>query len=288
MEQFLQLALSFPVLPYSLVMGVVFLYWLAVILGQVDLDLLDGDGAAEVLSGKAEALGGKLEALAGKAEALGGKVEALAGKAEALAGKTEALAGKAEALTGKADALGAEGEGLLDVLGLGGVPLTVAGSALTFTGWSASLLGMHWLSPYFPEMLPDVLLKTGVFVGATGVAWVLSSLAVRPLRPIFRFRHAPTRQTLMGKVCVIESGSVDGRYGQATLQDGGAGLRLHVVCDRKNPLKRGDRALIIDFDAKREVYEVEPVDWLLPQELGELAEPSVAQQLARSQSERSP
>jgi len=265
MDQFLQVALSFPVLPYSLVMGVVFLYWLAVILGQVDLDLLDGEGAAQ---------------------ALGGKAEALAGKAEALGGKAEALAGKAEALGGKAEALGGEGAGLLDVVGLGGVPITVAGSVLTFTGWAATLLGMHWFSPLFPEALPAILLEGGVFVGATAAAWMISSIAVRPLRPIFRFSQAPTRQTLLGKVCVIESGSVDGRYGQATLQDGGAGLRLHVVCGRDNPLKRGDSALIIDFDPQREVYEVEPVEWLLPQELGELSDPRAAEALARAHGQR--
>jgi|SRR5690606_3513621 len=268
MEHLLNLALTFPVLPFSLLMGMVFLYWLAVILGQVGLDALDGDGAAEALSGKAEALG-----------AIG---DGLDGAGEAIAGKAEALAGKAEALAGKSEALGAEGHGLLDVLGLGGVPVTIALSLLIFIGWASTLLGMHWLGPALPDVFPSPILKGGVFVGGGALGVGLSALAIKPLRPFFKFKHAPTRNTLLGRVCVIDSGSVDGRHGQAILEDGGAGLRLHVVCARANTLKRGDRALILEFDPAREVYEVEPVDWLLPEELSALDDPSRAAALARA------
>lgn len=261
MEHLLSLALSFPVLPFSLLMGMVFLYWLAVILGQVGLDALDGDGAAEALAGKAEALG-----------AVG----------EGLDGAGEAVAGKAEALAGKSEALGAEGHGLLDVLGLGGVPVTIALSLLIFIGWASTLLGMHWLGPMLPEAFPSLIVKGGVFVGGAALGVGLSALAIKPLRPFFKFKHAPTRHTLLGRVCVIDSGSVDGRYGQALLEDGGAGLRLHVVCAKANTLKRGDRALILEFDRAREVYEVEPVDWLLPEELSALDDPSRAAALARA------
>ena len=266
MEHLLNLALSFPVLPFSLLMGMVFLYWLAVILGQVGLDALDGDGAAEALTGKAEALGA-------------------AGKG--LEGVGEAVSGKAEALAGKSEALGAEGHGLLDVLGLGGVPVTIALSLLIFIGWASTLLGMHWLGPVLPEAFPDLILKSGVFVGGSALGVGLSVLAVKPLRPFFKFKQAPTRNTLLGRVCVIDSGSVDGRHGQAILEDGGAGLRLHVICAKANTLKRGDRALILDFDPSREVYEVEPVDWLLPQELTSLDDPSRATALARAKDQAS-
>ena len=76
---------------------------------------------------------------------------------------------------------------------------------------------------------------------------------------------------------------MDGTHGRATVEDGGAGLVIQVVCGRDNPLKRGDRALLIDFDPRREVYEVEPVDWLLPEELASVADPTrVEDHLARA------
>jgi hypothetical protein len=111
---------------------------------------------------------------------------------------------------------------------------------------------------------------------------VLSGLAVRPLRPVFVAKRAPGRQELMGRVCNISSGSVTERFGHATFEDGGAGLILNVVCAKANGLKRGDPALILGYDAERHVYEVEPVDWLLPEEAKQLDDPGKAASIARA------
>lgn len=64
-------------------------------------------------------------------------------------------------------------------------------------------------------------------------------------------------------------------------RDAGADLILHVVCDKDNQLKRGEKALILGYDAARDAYEVEPVDWLLPEELEHLKDPLTAATLAR-------
>jgi sortase (surface protein transpeptidase) len=47
-------------------------------------------------------------------------------------------------------------------------------------------------------------------------------------------------------------------------------------------LKKGDRALIVDFNAGTGVYEVEPVDWLLPEEIQALDDPQRAAQVISS------
>ena len=60
------------------------------------------------------------------------------------------------------------------------------------------------------------------------------------------------------------------------MEDGGSGLMIHVTCSKANPLKKGDRALIIDFDAQKDSYEIEPIDWLEPGELAALNDPAQA------------
>ena len=83
----------------------------------------------------------------------------------------------------------------------------------------------------------------------------------------------PDKRSLVGKVCTITSGVVDGRFGTASCENGGAGLLLSVLCPKANTLKRGDAAFIIDYDSAKEAYEVEPMDWLLPEEAEALRDP---------------
>ncbi|OJH35673.1 hypothetical protein [Cystobacter ferrugineus] len=168
----------------------------------------------------------------------------------------------------------------LDVLGFGGVPTTVSVSFVVFLSWLLSLAVGRPLQALLGA-LPGALVTGGIATLCLGVGAVLAGLAVRPLRPLFAVQQAPRRAELMGRVCVVASGRVDGRFGHATVEDGGAGLILNIVCDKANELKRGEKALILSYDATRDAYEVEPVDWLLPQEIEHLKDPLTAAAMAR-------
>lgn len=168
----------------------------------------------------------------------------------------------------------------LDVLGFGGVPTTVSVSFVVFLSWLLSLGVGHPLQARLGAW-PAALVSGGLAVLCLGLGGVLAGLAVRPLRPLFAVQQAPRRAELIGRVCVIASGRVDGRFGHATFEDGGAGLILNVVCDKANGFKRGDQGLILSYDSARDAYEVEPVDWLLPQEIEHLKDPLVAATVAR-------
>jgi hypothetical protein len=168
----------------------------------------------------------------------------------------------------------------LDVLGFGGVPTTVSVSFVVFLSWLLSLAVGRPLQAMLGE-LPGALVTGGLATLCLAVGGMLAGLAVRPLRPLFAVQQAPRRSELMGRVCLVASGRVDGRFGHATFEDGGAGLILNIVCDKANALKRGEKALILAYDATRDAYEVEPVDWLLPQEIEHLKDPLTAATLAR-------
>jgi hypothetical protein len=301
MSTFLQSILAFPTVFLTILLGVVLTYWLCVILGAVGVDVLDGDAdltagakaASGALEGGAKALGG----LAGGAKAASGAFE---GGAKAMGGLVGGAKGAGGALDG-ADVGGADGaghhghghsaetpQGFFAGLGFSEVPLTISSSLVIFSAWTISFLSRNLVFDLLGAVLPGVVLSGGLLLVSLMLGMLIAALAVRPLRPLFRTQNAPGRDALMGRVCIINSGNVTGNFGHATFNDGGAGLILNVFCDSPNQLKRGDQALILGYDPARDVYEVEPVDWLLPEELAQIQDPVKAVEIAARARDRTP
>ncbi|WP_434344737.1 hypothetical protein ACN6A1_18570 [Myxococcus virescens] len=286
MSAFLDTILAFPTAIFTIVLGVVMTYWLFVIVGAVGIDLFDGDitleSGGKALSGAIEGGGNALSgAIEGGGKALGGAIE---GGGKALSG---AIEGGGKALGG-AKALGAhdsdfdvDGGGVLAAMGFAGIPITVSVSFVVFIAWFLSVVSAQPLHEALGGMMPSWLLSSGLGLACFAAGTVTAGFAVRPLRPVFVTRRAPGRDALMGRVCTISSGSVTAKTGHATFEDGGAGVILNVVCAKPNELKRGQPALILAYDAERRVYEVEPIDWLLPEEMEQLQDPARAAALAR-------
>ncbi len=243
MDQFLRTIVAFPVMPMTVLLGVVLCYWLFVILGAVGFE-----GGHDGITAGAKAAG---EGLTGGMKAAG-----------------EAATGSAKAVGAK-DAGGEADGSILDMLGLGSIPITITGSAVAFFGWLLTIFGTNLLGG-------GALIQSGVLLGSLVLALLCSAVVLRPLRRVFDGHSAISRKELRGKICVISSGSVDKAFGTATMEDGGAGLMIHVTCARANPLKKGDRALIIDFDPAKDSYEIEPIDWLEPREIEALKDPAMA------------
>jgi hypothetical protein len=236
MNDVLTASLAFPSVIFTVVLGLAVTYWLFVILGAIDLDHgadghVDLDGVAKgVLEGAAK------------------------GAAEALAD-----AGADAAMEGH--------DGLASIfvsLELNRAPATVVLSFFAAFGWVISVVAMLVAQPAWAGWgLPRWLLGVLVLVVTVVTALPLTSLAVRPLGPLFAMRAAQSKKDLVGQVCVISTGRVDARFGQATLENGGAGLILDVRCETAGALRQGDRALLVSWDPDKEVFSVEPMDTLL-------------------------
>ena len=235
MTEFLNAILAFPTVLFTIPLGVVVVYWLFVILGALDINLLgdadlDGHGHAS----------GHLDAQ-GHADGHGHD------------GHHDG------------DADGHEGglAGLIQTLGLGGVPVTLMLSLLILTAWVFCLSGTEWLGRDAPDWQRNLaaLLSLAGAVPVTG-------FLIRPLRRLFRTISAPQHRDLLGKLCTITTLRVDERYGQAEVEDGGAGLIVQVRSTDPGRLSRGDRAVI--FDYKNEVFHVAPMDETLRRDLDQL------------------
>ncbi|MEZ4403318.1 MAG: hypothetical protein R3B06_25050 [Kofleriaceae bacterium] len=234
-------SLQFPTVLFTIGLLIALVYWLFVILGALDVDLLGGaDDVTGALKGGGEALTGGVK---GAAEIAGGHADA----GDALTG---AAKGSGEAVT--------SGAGLWAWLGLTSVPVTVSASLIMLLGWSGSVLLMHYGTGAVGPVLGAVLALAVVLAVLPVVG-----LLVRPLKPVFEVKVGKRNREYVGSTCTITTGHVDDGFGQAVLEEGATVLVIPVRCDRGGVLPRGARALIIDFDAARHAYLVEPVTELL-------------------------
>ncbi len=269
---------TFPTVLFTIVLGVASIYWLFVVLGALDLNILGGaedgiDGAIGAAKGASE---GALDGMAGAAK--GASEGAFDGMAGAAKGASEgALDG--HGFHGADGGHGVDGHGLdgADADGLHGghageafsligalrlrrAPITVVITFFSLFGWITSIFLTTTVAPLVS--MPVWLSGALMLLLATTAALLCTSVAIRPLERFFAVHTAKSAKDFVGQVGVVSTGYVDTTFGQATLEDGGAGLILQVRCD-DTTLKRGDRVLLVGFDKETGCYDVEPFEPLV-------------------------
>lgn len=236
MQEFLQIILAFPTVAFTALMGVIIVYWLTVIAGVVDLDLFELDADIDVDV--------DLDLDVDVDVDLDVDVDA-----------------DVDVGTGG----GGSGGGLvsvLDALGLIGVPLTISITLFSFFNWCITFLASYALGAGQSPLSGTT--QAGVLAGSLALSLVLTSLAVRPLRPLFQSKAgARAAGALIGQTVKVISGQVDATQGRAEMQLEGSTLNLSIRCDRDNSLGRGDEALVIGYNAEQHTYGVEPLGAML-------------------------
>jgi hypothetical protein len=161
---------------------------------------------------------------------------------------------------GDADA-GEGADGMLDRLGLSGVPLMVILSAVIAIAWFVSLVGTSLLNGAGVATPIRVVIGLGVLLTAVVFAFVGAWGLSRPLRRLFDSGPAVSRRAFVGRECVIRTGQVSGDFGQAevTAEDGSSAL-VQVRQTGQDTFTAGSRAVIYDYDEGGEFFWVVPVD----------------------------
>jgi len=226
-------------LPYTILLGVVVFYWLVVIAGFLDIDVLDFlgfglDGAAE---GAAEA------ATEAAAEA------AAEGAAEAM---TDGIDGSLDALDGSEGLLNS----VLGFLNLGRVPVTIIFSFIVLQMWVMAYLFNWLISPRLVQFVPAVVLGIVAFAGTGVVSLFLAGLTTRPFRDVFKTETTHGAGHLVGSTCKIKTSRVTPKFGQAELKVEDSFLLIAVRCAEDAGLKRGDEAVIVGFNEERNTYDI--------------------------------
>ena len=244
-EHLLDAVVTFPGAVYSALLGVVLLYWMSMLAGAVDLDLLGGaehggaDGAVD-----AAGHGGH----GGHADAVG---DGDAGDGDAGDGD----AGDGDAGDGDGGVLAS-----LGALGLRRLPMTVSVSLLVIWGWLVSVLGTVMFADAAARHVPSWAFRAALFAVALVSSLKLASVSARPIAPLFVANKASRREHLVGKLAEVSTGRLDAGFGQVLVGDGGAGLLIDARHEGGAALKRGDRVVVTSWDADRGIVTVEPID----------------------------
>lgn len=236
LAHFLAVALSFPSVVYTVLLGIALVYWVFVMIGAAHLDLL-GDGVAD------GAGDGALDGLEG-------------GHGDA----GDADGGPADGDGGHAH--GGALSGLLASLKLRSAPATVVLSVLFLFSWLLSVLGMQSAAAHLPEGALS-LARFGIFFLAPLISLPLTSIVVRPMARIFLPPLTKAKQDLVGQVCTVRTGTVTDRFGEGLLEDGGAGLVVRIRVDAGESVKRGDQVVILGYDDERQEFTVAPMEGLM-------------------------
>jgi len=227
--EFIQLCFALPNLPFTILLILVFLYWIMVIVGAIAPDAIGGEIDADA--------GGHFDGGHFDGAHIDGHVE-----------------------TGDAGAHLPEGSALAHVLhffNVGEVPLMVIISFFSFCLWAASILSTHYLGDTFGPFAALILLVPNVIASL-----FLAKFLTMPFKPIFRHMNsglaAPTK--IVGKTCIIKTPEASRYAGQAEMATGASPILLNVRTKEGETLTKGEEALIVEHDGARDIYTVVKYD----------------------------
>ncbi len=211
MTEFLDVALSFPAVVFSFGVIAVFLYWIVVILGALDVDIVS--------------------------------------------------------FGAEADAEAEAGGGFWSAFGFGAVPFTVVLSLWITLGWVVTVLGTAWVRSAEDMVVPAAVSGSATLVAGIGVGMLGAKLLSGPLSKLFADAPATSHRDLIGKVCVVRTGTVTTDSGQAELaeEDG----TIHIINVRRSVhepdgiddelFARHSKLVIFDYDESDKTFLVVPV-----------------------------
>lgn len=142
-------------------------------------------------------------------------------------------------------------------LGIAGVPIMLVLTVLAIIGWA----GTYYVHLLLLQPLPAGLrigLGLLVAIGMLAPGLLATSMLLRPVSRLVLRLRPPAEPSLLGRVAIVSSPSVDAGHGQATIADVGAGLILQVRSLDAQAPRRGDRVVLVEYLAAQHAWRVVP------------------------------
>ncbi|TGE16540.1 hypothetical protein [Hymenobacter elongatus] len=143
--------------------------------------------------------------------------------------------------------------GALAFFNLGRIPLMVFLSFVFLPLWVGSILVNYYTGN--TSLLLGLAFLLPLFIGSLFVAKFLTLPFVKLFAALEKDHDGGA--VVIGKVCTVLLPATADKLGQASVQIDGAPLMLNVRSINA-PLAKGETALVIDFDAARKCYLIEP------------------------------
>ena len=146
--------------------------------------------------------------------------------------------------------------GLLMKLGLVGVPFPIVFSILSIIGWFISYYAVYFIFPWIPEGPLQFLAGIPMLLVTLYLTALITGKIIKPLRPVFQATNQEVQKQIIGKEAVVRTSRVDANFGEATVEDGGAGLIVKVRSFRDETFQRGDTVVLLEYIETENVYKV--------------------------------
>ena len=137
---------------------------------------------------------------------------------------------------------------LLRFFNVGDVPLMVLVSVLVFTMWTIAILGNHYFNPDMDTTRSLILVIPNLVLSL-----LVTKVVTTPIRHLFRHANAGVEAPLqmVGKTCIVTTGEVTSKFGQAEIAREGSPVTINVCCPDGQVLKKGDEAVITEHIAEK-------------------------------------
>jgi hypothetical protein len=149
------------------------------------------------------------------------------------------------------------GAGVLGWLGVAGVPVLLVATVFALAAWLATYFAQLLVVGHLPGGV-GTLAGVATMLGALAPAAAATSLVLRPVARALARRSPPADASLIGRSGIVVTSTLDGEYGQASFDDGGAGLLLQVRHDPPHALRRGDLVVLVEYIEDQNAYRVVP------------------------------
>ncbi|MFK8010833.1 MAG: hypothetical protein AB8B80_02250 [Marinicellaceae bacterium] len=217
MEVFLSNITSFPIIVYTFLMAIIICYWLLAVLGAVDIEMFDVNFDVDLDLEIDGDIGTDIDS-----------------NATGLKGVT----------------------GFLLKWGLTGVPVTVVVSILVAYSWLVCYVIVSLVYPMITIDLIKLILGFVLLVLSFGLAIPITSWSIKPIKKLFITHDAVMKSSLIGSVCTVKTGTVTNRFGQATYDDGGAGMIFDVRAEEALGIKKGDSVILVEYNEEDGSYKI--------------------------------
>ncbi|MCB1583641.1 MAG: DUF1449 family protein [Marinicella sp.] len=225
MELFLQNITSFPVVVFTFLLAIICCYWILAMIGAVDIDMFDIDADIDVDV--------DVDADVNINTDISSDLD------------TEGLGGVM---------------GFMVKWGLTGIPVTVIVSVLIATSWLICYLVVSLLYPLIPWGGFKYLIGVVLLIVSFLLSVPVTARLIRPFKKIFVSHSAVKKPSLIGMECVVKTGKVNSQFGQAELEDGGAGMILDVRADEALNIRKGDLVILTAYNDDDGSFQVNKVE----------------------------
>lgn len=223
-------------LPFTILLGVVAVYWIVGLIGLVDLDGMGG--GLDVGSDGIDGIDGIDGVDVGGAEVDG--VEGIDGGD-----------------SGAHSFAGTFFNGLLKAIGASDAPVIFVLSVFVVILWGLNMVGNHYFNPEMTSARATIVLIPVVIAG-----FIMTRLLVRPLRPLMNMiRDDEKPVVIIGSSGVVRSSSLDADFGEVSVETEENTLILRArISDEDASLKKGDPILVVSKDNDSDTYLVRALD----------------------------